>query len=579
MSPRKNSFLTVTDQFCGAGGSSIGASAAGLEIRMAMNHWDLAVETHNTNFPDADHDCADISAADPRRYPSTDILITSPECTTHSPAGGSRHRKSKQRDLFVPTEEDPETARSRATMWDVVRFAEYHEYRAIIVENVVEVVRDWVLFHVWWQAMENLGYTGQMVSLNSMFALFDGMTTPAAPQSRDRIYIVWTRDRRRKPDLRIEPTAPCAKCGVVEARQTWRTGRRVGKHGARNQYWYTCPTCRDVVMPYYFCALNAIDFSIPATRIGDRDEPLKPKTRARVLYGLDKYGKRPLQVTTNNISGVACRVRGVDDPLFGQTGSLTTALVSPWLVPLSQSSKPPEQQVRSATGPVPARTTADDLALAGIDPFMYVARENVKAKSLLDAAPGMVASANQVGLVSDRPTFTPFIAVNRTHNNGNPLDGPAPAVVTGTPHVIIQPSALVRLNGSGRPVHPLDAPHTTTTGGADQHMLISPAPFLIQYYGSENMSSVDESVPSITTKDRHALVGGSLNIDDCYFRMFAVPEVQATMAFHQTYIVKGTKGKQIKQLGNAVTPPAMELLIQRIVQFLAGTRSLPVRAA
>jgi DNA (cytosine-5)-methyltransferase 1 len=112
-----------------------------------------------------------------------------------------------------PDREDPETQRSRATMWDVVRFAEYHEYRAIIVENVVEVVRDWVLFHVWWQAMENLGYTGQMVSLNSMFALFDGMTTPAAPQSRDRIYIVWTRDRRRKPDLRIEPTAPCGSAG------------------------------------------------------------------------------------------------------------------------------------------------------------------------------------------------------------------------------------------------------------------------------------------------------------------------------------------------------------------------------
>jgi hypothetical protein len=46
------------------------------------------------------------------------------------------------------------------------------------------------------------------------------------------------------------------------------------------------------------------------------------------------------------------------------------------------------------------------------------------------------------------------------------------------------------------------------------------------------------------------------------------------MAFHRTYIVKGTKGKQIKQLGNAVTPPAMELLIQRVTQFLAGTRWL-----
>lgn len=578
MSPRKNSFLTVTDQFCGAGGSSLGASAAGLEIRMALNHWDLAVETHQTNFPNADHDCADISATDPRRYPSTDILITSPECTTHSPAGGNRHRKSSQRDLFVATENDPETVRSRATMWDVVRFTEYHGYRAIIVENVVEVIRYWVLFPIWWKAMENLGYHGQIVCLNSQFAIFDGMTTPFAPQSRDRLYIVWTRDRRRKPDLRIEPLAPCLKCGNVEGRQTWRVDRKgqrtSGKYGDRNQYWYTCPTCRGVVQPYYFCALNAIDFSIPATRIGDRKEPLKPNTLARVHYGFERFGRRPLQVTTNNISGVACRVRGADEALFGQTGSLTTALVSPWLVNAGSN----DFRTRSATDPAPAVTGSERVGLAGIDPFLYVARENVKAKSLLDAGPAMVASANQVGIVSDKPTFTPFISVARTNSVGAAMDGVVPAMTTGRHHILIQPSALVRLMGD-RPVKPLDAVVPAQTGGADQNMIISPSPYLIQYYGSDNASSVDEAVPAISTKDRHALVGGGLDVNDCYFRMFAVSEVQATMAFHPGYVIKGTKGKQIKQLGNAVTPPAMELLIQRVVQFLAGTRSLPVRSA
>ena len=70
----KHSYLTITDQFCGAGGSSQGARrlsrkmGGGLEIALAMNHWRLAIETHNTNFPQTDHDCADISACDPRRY-------------------------------------------------------------------------------------------------------------------------------------------------------------------------------------------------------------------------------------------------------------------------------------------------------------------------------------------------------------------------------------------------------------------------------------------------------------------------------------------------------------------------------
>lgn len=143
--PRKNSHITVTDQFCGAGGSSQGVRrlsnrhGGGLEVKIALNHWKLAIETHNTNFPDTLHDCTDISACDPRRYPSTDILITSPECTTHSPAGGNNHKSlKKQMELFDTCAIDPATERSRATMWDVCRFAEYHQYNAINVEDMIE---------------------------------------------------------------------------------------------------------------------------------------------------------------------------------------------------------------------------------------------------------------------------------------------------------------------------------------------------------------------------------------------------------------------------------------------------------
>lgn len=523
MSARKQSYLTVTDQFCGAGGSSIGASAAGLEIRMAMNHWKLAVETHNTNFPDADHDCADISASDPRRYPSTDILITSPECTTHSPAGGNRHRRPQQRDLFVPAELDPATIRSRATMWDVVRFTEYHQYRAVIVENVVEVVRTWLLFNTWWQAMENLGYVGEIVSLNSMFA-------HPTPQSRDRIYIVWTRKGNHRPDLVISPVAPCAKCGDAEARQSWKTGRRVGKYGARNQYIYTCPTCHAAVTPYYFCALNALDFSIPAERIGDRKKPLKARTLGRVRFGLDTYGNRPLQVTVNQVSGVSCRVRGLDSPLFGQTGSNTVAVVAPWM--LSAGSN--EFGTRStAESPTPAMTGSDRAAVA----------------------------------------FTPFIAVNRTNANGTPLDSPLSAMCTGKNHAVIQPAALVRLIYD-RPVYPLDEPLSTQTSGEAQNLLVSPSPFLVQYYGSSTASPVDDSIPSVTTLDRHAVVSPrTLEVDDCYFRMLTPPEIGQAMAFPGSYTVLGTNRDKVKQYGNAVTPPAMSILIERVVQSITGERA------
>ena len=116
---------TITDLFCGAGGSSLGAEAAGGTLVMAANHWQMAIEVHQANFPNAGHDCADISQADPRRYPATDILLASPECTNHSQARGISR---KRQDPTLWDAPDPTAERSRATMWDVPRFAEQVRY-------------------------------------------------------------------------------------------------------------------------------------------------------------------------------------------------------------------------------------------------------------------------------------------------------------------------------------------------------------------------------------------------------------------------------------------------------------------
>lgn len=151
-----SSVVTVTDLFCGAGGSSLGAAQSGAEIRMALNHWELAVQTHNSNFPNTDHHCCDASQADPRYYPRTTVLIASPECTNHSLAKG-KGRARYQADLWGTPLIDPAEERSRATMWDVPRFAEVHRYELIIVENVIDA-RAWVLWDAWLHAMQALGY-------------------------------------------------------------------------------------------------------------------------------------------------------------------------------------------------------------------------------------------------------------------------------------------------------------------------------------------------------------------------------------------------------------------------------------
>jgi DNA (cytosine-5)-methyltransferase 1 len=117
--------ITVTDLFCGAGGSGLGAAAVpGVQLVMAANHWQLAIETHAANFPTTDHDCADISQVDPRRYRRTDILWASPECTWQSGARGCRRDDHPQHSLFGDTLAAEAGVRSRATMFDVHRFAE-----------------------------------------------------------------------------------------------------------------------------------------------------------------------------------------------------------------------------------------------------------------------------------------------------------------------------------------------------------------------------------------------------------------------------------------------------------------------
>lgn len=325
----KKSHLTITDQFCGAGGSSQGAMqlskalGGGIEVALALNHWKLAIETHSTNFPNTLHDCTDISACDPRRYPSTDILLTSPECTNHSLAKGQKIVKA-QLSLYDKGIIDPAAERSRATMWDVPRFAEYHNYNLIIVENVVDA-RKWVMFDAWLMAMHSLGYKHRCVYLNSMHC-------HPTPQSRDRMYVVFWKKGNKAPNLDIRPAAYCTKCSKnVEAVQTWKNPAiKFGKY--KKQYVYCCPACTHVVEPYYYAAYNCIDWSDIGTRIGDRALPLSANTIQRIQYGLDKYKEHPFVVATRYTSGVQCRVNPITKEMQTQPGDVSHGVAMPFII-------------------------------------------------------------------------------------------------------------------------------------------------------------------------------------------------------------------------------------------------------
>lgn len=503
--------LTLTDLFCGAGGSSTGAvMVPGVEVRMASNHWDLAVETHNTNHPSADHLCADLSAVDPRYFPKTDILWASPECTNHSVAKG-RKRADGQPDLFGEVLLDAAAERSRATMWDVPRFAEAHRYEAVIVENVVDAWH-WEPFRAWLMAMDSLGYEHQVVFLNSMHAQAFG---PGAPQSRDRMYVVFWRKGNPRPDIEraTAPEAVCGDHGAVRARQVFkRPERRWGRY--RQQYVYICGRtgCQRVVEPVFRPAAEIIDWELLGQRIGDRPRPLAAKTLARIQAGIERYWA-PL------ISGSG-----------GGWGAAATPVADPMRTVLTREhyglAVPVEgrdgKAAQSVTEPLRTQTTRNETGLA----FIAELRGGGSvARPVADPLATVTASGNHHGLV------TTYYGKGSTKPTAHALD----TVTTVERH------ALLMRNNTAR---------------GDQGQMTTPA---------------SEPIRTVTTTGHQSLLTAeqpTIDLDDVRFRMLEPREIAGAMDFPTEYQILGNRREQVRQAGNAVTPPAARDLVGVVAESL-----------
>lgn len=146
---------------------------AGAQVVWAGNHWQMAVETHAQNHPNAVHVCQDLHQADWSQVPAHDLMMASPCCQGHSKARGKKTG-------------NPQHDASRSTAWAVVSAAEFHRQQAIIVENVPEFL-DWTLYPAWAAAMQALGY--------SLSPHVVDCADLGVPQNRIRMFIVCTRSK------------------------------------------------------------------------------------------------------------------------------------------------------------------------------------------------------------------------------------------------------------------------------------------------------------------------------------------------------------------------------------------------
>lgn len=192
--------IRMFDMFCGGGGSSRGAVMAGVTPVAALDMWKLAADTYKLNFPDATVFRMRASSLSPTRIKEEvgkiDLLLASPECTSHSVAKGNKPRCEK----------------SRETAFEVVRLAKALRPRWIVVENVMQMQK-WYRFGEWLQEIKDIGYQTKTAILDAQYF--------ATPQSRRRLFIVCDLEAiplLPKPGRRTKKTVASSILGCGESK-------------------------------------------------------------------------------------------------------------------------------------------------------------------------------------------------------------------------------------------------------------------------------------------------------------------------------------------------------------------------
>lgn len=572
------------DLFCGAGGTSQGLLMAANDLKvdlelLAINHWQVAIDTHTLNHPEAKNLCTGVDVVDPMKLVPggrLDLLCASPECTHHSVARGGK----------------PMNDQSRASAWHIARWAQVLYIKALIIENVPEFV-SWgpldskgrpmkskrgALFQQFIETLRALGYKVEYRVLNC--------ADYGAPTTRKRLFIMARRDGKRivwPEPTHVRPSAKKQAALFADRRPKWRTAREV------------------------------IDWSIESKDIFDRKKPLADNTLRRIQAGMEEFngirlnlkkcyeeGLRPYLIVLRGTSSAA----SLDEPLQTVTaGGNHYGLVQPFLLPhrtfanmnadeltdplrtITANSadfclvEPFTMQidqtggngvVRTADAPLGTLVTKENTAI--VEPFIVPQFSAAEARSVDRPAGTLTTTSRGVGLAEG------FLVPNfgeregqrpRTHS----VDAPAPAVTSHGAGGIVQlePSIVTVNHGDGtlRRTRSVDAPMATVTGSMGEGVT---EPYLIEYYGQGGAESIDAPLNSVTTKDRNLLMLPRLIAEghlvyrlEIRFRMLQPRELARAQGFPDHYRFTGNREAVVKQIGNAVPPPMAAALCKAVL--------------
>lgn len=278
----------------------------------------------------------------------------------------------------------------------------------------------------------------------------------------------------------------------------------------------------------------------------------------RMGGGLEKYGQSDFVVYLDH-SKAGHLVSDINEAIRTQTTAQVAAIVTK---NYSGDENSKSFQINKSLGTV---TTADPHAIVGV-PYIVKIDRSTKDYGINEPVHTVVGGGLHHGVVG-----IPFIDSQFSKGSLKGANDPIGAIMTKDKYGLLSAPFIVTNNGKSQ-AHEIKSPLGSVTAGGIKHGILSNDAmnaFLSYYYGNAQATGINEATGTITTKDRIALVMKPLNdirIEDCTYRMLKPHEIQKAMAFENDYVVCGNSRDKVKQLGNAVTPPAMEWLLERGIE-------------
>lgn len=519
--------LVTADLFAGGGGTSTGLAQACKELSKtpeltAVNHWDIAIETHKRNHPWARHLLTGLDQTHPTTlFPKgrIDLLAASPECIHHSNARGGK----------------PMCDQSRSHPWLVMKWLQDLYVPSVLIENVPEML-EWgplgadgrplkskrgQTFKAWTDALKTMGYNVEYRILNT--ADYGDATV------RKRFFLQAKRGKNKKIYWPEKTHSETPEQGSL--------------FGAGTQKWKA--------------AREIIDWTLPSRSIFSRKKPLATTTLERIAAGLQKFGganAEPfLVILRNHMAG-----RSLDLPLPTMTaGGTHIGLCEPFIATAGGATGQ-GRNPRSIDRPMPTVMTESHFGV--VEPMvMHLNRNNDAMRSVNQPMQTVTATSADFGLIQ------PLLMTMEHGGRMRDVDRPMPTITKADGFGVVQPFITTVNHGKGDTrCYSQDRPLPTVTG-VDAWAVIEP--LILKYYGTGQCHPVSQPLDTITTRDRFGLIEFAPGMYlDIHFRMLSYRELANATGFPEDYWFAGTREDKVAQIGNAVPVKTARQLITTMLQ-------------